>query len=360
MKKSFSIAFLIVGAIIGAGFASGREIRSFFALYGTRALPFMAAVFFLLLFCSTTYLYTGRLYRPSSFSDITQRIFKRGAPLVDLMTVTANFVFMAAMLAAYDSLGRSVFGFSDANVSLSVVALFLCAAVVLRGVKGLSKINGILVPVIVVFLITVCTLSIKGSGGVAPTSYGETSDGRIFFNCVLFVFGNLFSCAGVLYSAGKNEKKRVLFAGGLIASFVLCALILLLILAMLCLPPAVFNADLPIIFMSEPVGAAAVSLAVITLVFAIFTSLICNMFNVYEWWIVGISKNKYSAIIIIAALAFSLRGLGFNLIVDALYPIIGAFGLLFTLADGVYIYREHFYRDRRASLIKTRSKKDTK
>jgi uncharacterized membrane protein YkvI len=355
MKKSFSIAFLIVGAVVGAGFASGREIRSFFALYGLRALPFVATVFFLLLCSSTVYLYTGGAYKPNSFSDITKRIFKKGAPIANLMTVTANFVFMAAMLAAYDSLGRSVFGFSEANVSLSVVALFLCAAVVLRGASGLSKVNGILVPVIVVFLIVVCAVSIRGGGGIIETPFVAAGAGRIFFNCVLFVFSNLFSCAGVLYSAGKNKTNGVSFAGGFVAAFVLCVLIVLFILAMLCLPPAVFDADLPIIFMSELIGGAAKCVAVLTLVFAIFTSLICNMFNVYEWWTASVSKNKYAAIIVIAALAFTLRSIGFNLIVDALYPIVGVFGLFFTLLNAAYLYR-----DRRASLMKTRSAKDTK
>ena len=34
MKESFSIVLVIIGAIIGAGFASGQEIYSFFYLYG--------------------------------------------------------------------------------------------------------------------------------------------------------------------------------------------------------------------------------------------------------------------------------------------------------------------------------------
>ena len=38
MKKIFSIVLVIVGALIGAGFASGQEIYSFFYIYGEKGI----------------------------------------------------------------------------------------------------------------------------------------------------------------------------------------------------------------------------------------------------------------------------------------------------------------------------------
>ena len=35
MKETFTILLVIIGALIGAGFASGQEIYSFFYSYGT-------------------------------------------------------------------------------------------------------------------------------------------------------------------------------------------------------------------------------------------------------------------------------------------------------------------------------------
>ena len=38
MKEIFSIVLVIIGALVGAGFASGQEIFSFFYLYGKNGI----------------------------------------------------------------------------------------------------------------------------------------------------------------------------------------------------------------------------------------------------------------------------------------------------------------------------------
>ena len=47
MKKVFAATSLIVGSIIGAGFASGRELSLFFAEFGWNSLYFLPSVFIL-------------------------------------------------------------------------------------------------------------------------------------------------------------------------------------------------------------------------------------------------------------------------------------------------------------------------
>ena len=47
MKKIWQVVFLIVGSIIGAGFASGRELSLFFAEFGYASLYFLPIVFIL-------------------------------------------------------------------------------------------------------------------------------------------------------------------------------------------------------------------------------------------------------------------------------------------------------------------------
>ena len=54
MKRLFSLSFIIIGAIIGAGFASGAEILSFFNYPVYIALPLLClcGLFFYLVFIS--------------------------------------------------------------------------------------------------------------------------------------------------------------------------------------------------------------------------------------------------------------------------------------------------------------------
>ena len=46
--KQFKIVLLIIGTIIGAGFVSGKEISSFFSIFGYYSFIFILPIFFLL------------------------------------------------------------------------------------------------------------------------------------------------------------------------------------------------------------------------------------------------------------------------------------------------------------------------
>lgn len=336
-------AFLIIGAVIGAGFASGREIRSFFAVYGAAALWVIPLVFLLLYFGFSAMFATGRIFAPDSFSDISRRIFGRGALFFDVVMALSNLVFIAAMLAGFDSLGQTLFGFGKNNFLLSLAALILCSLLVMRGVKGLNKMNNILVPVMVVFLAAVCLFSIHTENlpSIAPAQ--TENFGKLIFNSVLFVFSNLFSCAGVLYTSGKNADKKLLNTGSVIGAAVLSAIMLLFILACLTASPIIFSADMPVIYLSQILGGFYKHLVLPVLVFSIFTTLLANMLNLFEF-LSAKSENKYLIVAGIATFSFALRMLGFNIIVDYLYVYIGVFAAVYSAGNMVYlaVYRKKY------------------
>lgn len=336
MKKVFSAAFLIAGTVIGAGFASGREIRSFFAVYGAQALWFIPLIFLLLFFGCTAFFLTGKIFEPDSFSAVSKRIFGRGAVFFDFVMIAGNLIFMSGMLAGFDSLGQNIFGMSKTNPSLSIFALVLCAVIVLRGMKGLEKTNNFLVPVIAVFLIAVCLFSINTENLAAGLSMKNDNPGRLLFNSILFVFSNLFTCAGILYTSGKNTAKKSLAAGSLIGAGLLALIMFLFILAALTASPAVFTADMPVFYLSQTLGGFFGKMASAILIAAIFTTLLSNMYNIFDW-AAARTKNKYVVLTVICALAFTIRSLGFNIIVDYLYVYIGAFGAVYSVANIVYL-----------------------
>ena len=75
MKKYFSVAMLIIGTIIGAGFASGRELVSFF---GTRISPFTAVLCGLAIFAlSVVFLFIGSKLRSSNVSEVNRKLAGR-------------------------------------------------------------------------------------------------------------------------------------------------------------------------------------------------------------------------------------------------------------------------------------------
>jgi uncharacterized membrane protein YkvI len=336
MKKVLSVAFLLAGTVIGVGFASGREVRSFFAVFGPVSLWFVPLVFLFLFLGCAVFLETGRRFRPESFSDVSRRIWGRGAVLFDFVMVVGNLIFMAGMLAGFDSLGQTLYGIPKNNPVLSIAALLIAAVVVLRGVKGLHKINNILVPAIVIFLIVVCLFSIDAENLSFAVPVTEGGEGKLLLNSVVFVFGNLFSCAGLLYGSGKDMKKRALAAGSLIGAAILSVVLCLFIMAALTASPAIFSADMPVFYLSQLLGGGYVRIAAAVLMFAIFTTLLTNMYNLFDW-MRGCIPNKFIAVLVIPAAAFGVRSLGFTVIVDHLYFYVGLFGAVYSLANIGYL-----------------------
>ena len=65
MKEIFSIVLVIIGALVGAGFASGQEIFSFFYLYGKNGMYgiiIMSILMGILIYKSLKIIYKNDIY----------------------------------------------------------------------------------------------------------------------------------------------------------------------------------------------------------------------------------------------------------------------------------------------------------
>ena len=75
MKRLFSLSFIIIGAIIGAGFASGAEILSFFnyPFYIVVPLFILCGLFFYLVF--KLYVGLGKHFKIDNISSLNKKMF---------------------------------------------------------------------------------------------------------------------------------------------------------------------------------------------------------------------------------------------------------------------------------------------
>ena len=110
MKEIFIIVLVIIGALIGAGFASGQEIYSFFYCYGLKGIL--------------------------------------GLILNILLLVT--FYIMIAGFGAYfeQEIGIS-------RILGSLILAILCFCVFLTSVKGVLKVSQYLVPILIIFILLI-------------------------------------------------------------------------------------------------------------------------------------------------------------------------------------------------------------
>ena len=287
-------AFFLVGMTVGAGFLTGAELVRFFRAGGAGAFALSCLVSCVL---NTFFLVLGR--RHGGFGGAMAALFGRAGDAVGCILLALSFVPCAGMLAAFDALFPALSPLASLT-GLGVVLLFLQ-----RGMRGVSLLNVLLVPVLIG-----CILLF--GGGELPSSRTGTGD------ALLYSFMNAAFSAPALMDAGRQVYAPVrsgLLAGGCV--FV-CGILVLgasLQAGAAAMPFLAAAGSLPVLLVTA--GAVLNSLSVALL----------PLFSACERY-AGRAKNAAKGILLLAA--FLLSRLGFSGVIGSLYPAVGVFGAAFS------------------------------
>ncbi|MDD4316048.1 MAG: hypothetical protein PHC84_02680, partial [Clostridia bacterium] len=142
--KNLKLAFTFIGTLIGAGFASGREIALYFA--DTSPISPMLGGVFCGAFC---YIFAelGRI----SHGDILGYAFKNVAKPALAVIKISNLIIFCVMLAACEFIIKNLFGISGGTVISAVFVLI----VIYFGVEKLKLLNFLAVPLLVALIVYV-------------------------------------------------------------------------------------------------------------------------------------------------------------------------------------------------------------
>ena len=308
MKKTLKVAFLYVGTIIGAGFSSGREIALFFqdlAPYNV-ALSAVFMSLFALLFLSA-----GKL-----------GLIPKGKLTSALIFFSAS-ISLVAMLAGGEYVMREVTG-------VPLLCLFMAllgAVVVCLGIEKIKIINSILVPLIVI-CIAVIFFKIPHL----------TGDGT-FSILRPIAYGGLDVLLGGI--AVSKEGESMTFKQIFGASAVVCVFLAAMLYMLQTIVLYDTNGSLmPVFAISKHLHLQLICGVLIAS--AIFTTLVsslkiasdklalfCSSFTRFA----PLSTNDNRAILVLFLLVvfYPLSFLGFDKIVDTLYPVNSILGVLLAL-----------------------------
>ena len=214
-----NVALMFVGAIMGAGFASGREIWQFFGVFGKqgRVGILLIAVMFVVLGMMTAY-----LARILGTNDMGRIIAPGGNPKIE------NFVswFMAIMLftvlinmtAAGGALLYQNFGIS--RLVGGVLIGVLVVLTVLGEFERISRVFRYIMPVLFAAVVLISFLAILADLGTSAT--GETVKpspiaGNWILAACLYISYNILAMIPIVATSSVNAKteKAALLGSGL-------------------------------------------------------------------------------------------------------------------------------------------------
>jgi uncharacterized membrane protein YkvI len=319
--QSLQVAAVYIGTVVGAGFATGREIVEFFTQYGFFGLVGILIAGLLFTFIGIKMmLISTRIHATSNF-DLN--IFLFGNTLGRIVNYLMLFVLLGVtsiMLSGAGAIFEEQLGWSrQIGVILTIIITMI---VMIYGVKGLFSINLLVVPMLIVFSVIVAYQSLDiHSFQLSITK--NTSPFSWIISALSYASLNLSLASAVLVPlANEVKNEKVLIKGGLIGGAILTIILLSSQIALSSLPN-VTNYDVP---MAEVMKKSLVTfhfIYVIVIYGEVLTTVIGNTFGLERQLTPFFKVSRMLMISFILLFAVVISQFGYSFLLTLLYPLFG-------------------------------------
>lgn len=329
--SAINIAMMYLGAILGAGFASGRECWQFFGVFGRKG--YFGAVFTTVVFVVLALMLTY-IARSKNTMDLGKLIspFDNYAleSAIGYILAGIYYTLIISMSAAGGALLHQELGIDRRIGGILLVVLVLLT--VFGDFERLTRAFGFLVPgVFVIGIVTILTIIVSGqfhqSGAVSGFPASEMAPYWWISGIVFAAYNSLgfITMAGGCALQAKDSKTA--YRGAFLGSFLPGLMTVLLLVALR--KDMAFSAtlDLPMLGYSLRISK------VLNILYALilYGSIYSTAAGTFYGFSTKLPRNRFKKPIMVAA-AFAGFGIGlsgFKTLVAYLYPPQGYIGIIF-------------------------------
>lgn len=331
MKKFLNISKLVVviiGTIIGAGFASGKEIYIFFGQYGKYGI--IGAIVSSILTAIIVYsaILIAKKLKTCNNNEFLEQISENKKITQILKNIINIFLVVSFWIM---SAGFCTFFKQEMGIPIIVTAVLNALIVyilLMKDMDGIIKLNLVAVPIMVAIIIII---SIKNYPIINLSSTNLNTESRslamAILNATLYTSYNSITLIPIIISLTSNVNDKKTYKITAIISGAIIFILILAIYQMLTLCSInVKDIEIPILAILEechPIEKTIYSIAIIT---AILTSALSSGYGFLE----NIKdKKKYKKIArVICILIIPISYIGFGNLVSILYPTFGLIGII--------------------------------
>lgn len=335
MKNVFKIVFVIIGTLIGAGFASGQEIYVFFFSYGIEG--FIGIIISSVVMGVLIYKTLGIInkYNINSYKDLLDILIKNKKEnkyfnfknIINLIINIFILVTFFIMIAGFGAYFEQQFGINSL-VGSSILAI-LNFVIFLTSVKGVIKANELLVPMLIVFLVIIGFINIIDINIVKLGNYIiRTNQSNYILSAIIYASYNSILLIPVLITLKKyiNTKKQILFIS-LIGTIIVILLATIIFLILIRVDVDITKLEMPAVYVVSNIF----KFLEIIYGFIILGSIFTTSISLGTSFLQNVSKNKKSYTQIAAIMCITsvlISKIGFSNLINLLYPIFGYLGLI--------------------------------
>ena len=327
------IFFSIIGALIGAGFASGQEIYLFFYRYGINGI--FGIIFCCLLIGIIIYkvLKIINKYNINNYKEFLDFIFKSRNKYLNIsyiMNIIVNLFLLVCffiMIAGFGAYFKQEFNINKiiGSAILSIISFIFF----MMDIKGVTKANSIVVPILIIFILFI---GIKNINLINSINIEKNNININFYNnwllqSIIYASYNLILIIPLLVNLNKliKNKKQIIWIS--VISSITLLLLALSIYLILFLVNDFNGIEMPAVYAISSISTMLRNMYGIVILLSIFTTSISLGISFLE----NIVKNKkYFPLIagIMCITSVIISNFGFSNLVNIMFPMFGILGII--------------------------------
>lgn len=368
MKNILRVIFVIIGTIIGAGFASGKEIYIFFNKYGICGIvgilisgvifgALIYKVFNILLkqkeISEYNELLNYMLYNKksnkinmSSASRLNKRKINNNDKIsnescfnkykknnnINTVKIINNIINIFLIISFYIMVaGFSSYFKQEYNISIYITgAIFavLCYITLSNNIEGIIKISSVLVPIIIIFILNLGSKNLDSSiNQIFNMSFLGNRFIESVISSVLYASYNSIILIPVLISLKRyiNNKNEIWIV--FLTTLIIIVLSIFVYIILLNANVNIMELDLPLIYVVKQFGNIYEYIYGVVIIISIFTSALSAGYSFLKNCTKA--KKEYNKLLtLMCATSIFVANIGFSKLVNILYPIFGVLGII--------------------------------
>lgn len=336
MKHGFSVAFVYIGLVIGAGFASGREIMEFFNFPSATDHSGIVLAAFLLIAICYIILRRAYLWDLRTGDEYLESVAGRAARPVKLFMLFYLFCGFFTMLAGSGALLSQSFMLPSV-VGILLMAL-VCFVVLSFDLQGIVALNVVLVPCMIfgMIYITVCAALF---GAQSAFSLQGLTRG-VLTSAICYVSYNTISAASVLVPLQRGITPKGIRTAAVTGGFILGLLVLIIWTVQSMHFDVLWDSEIPMLKLAAMTGRTQKYVYVIVLFMAICTTAVSQGFGLLGHFKLKSLRQRAKGAGLLCLLALPFSFLGFSTLVAHLYTFFGVSGLIWMVWILIDFYRK--------------------
>ena len=328
---NLKLAFTFIGTIIGAGFASGQEIRRYFTDFGYMGFIGLIFVAILFMIIGEKIMMMGYISKSDSYDRILNYGFRcKFKKVVDYILCFFLVATASTMFSGTGAFFNQTFGTPTAIVSF--IMMIITAIFTILGIEKIMKVNSIIVPSLIILTCIISISSFWRNDLVRFTLINEVKTKSILpvlFSSIIYCSYNVIMAMPVLASLGSTAKSTTkIKITSIISGLIIGIFGSIIYFALLVNYDKIQGAEIPILTLA---GSKYSLFYGVSFIIAVLTTAIGCLYGVYTRF----DQNKIKFLFICLA-AYVISLFGFSTLVAKLYYVMGLFGifLLYMLLRG--------------------------